>query len=411
MTSAIPGIIQWTTFVFVATVIVGRHILVDQTPMDHLGTRALVFGLVCDMLRNDAVQHVIVGVCWVFDDAYVINVVRQASFGPLLLSIMCIYGMARFAFSPDDDLPTVRRRQRRYDAVALAATAVILAAGTPARAHNMLIDEYHGWGAAIVWIAYYSVLAVSSLSIINMMIGELRSGDNTGREIAIYIVVLGYFGYLTIESIYVPVDTVISVLADSAARDPSMQFKALTAFVALIAGTAILTVPLIGAVLVRIGWDRPGRYCRRIRPLWRDLTDAYPEVVLERPATGTSVDSISQLHRMTMEIRDCLVRLNRYAPEGRAVGSGRDQLCGYAHRISAAVVAKQRGQLPPPPAPGRAEQAAHTTQRRDLEAELNQLVELSRIWRRVHQPCRRPGLFAKRHRPGVDGLGGAEPAL
>ncbi|MFC9435653.1 hypothetical protein [Nocardia sp. NPDC057030] len=73
--------------------IAGRYLLVAQTPMDRLGTRALLFGLVCDMMRNASVQHAITRVCWMFDDAYVINVVRQVSFGPLLLSIMCIYGM------------------------------------------------------------------------------------------------------------------------------------------------------------------------------------------------------------------------------------------------------------------------------------------------------------------------------
>ncbi|MFC9435652.1 MAB_1171c family putative transporter [Nocardia sp. NPDC057030] len=292
---------------------------------------------------------------------------------------------ARFAASPDDDWSIVARRQRRYDAVAVTAAAVILAAGTPARAHNMLIDEYQGWGAAIVWITYYSVLAASSVSIIKMMVAELRSGDNTTREIVIYLVVLSYFGYLTIESVYVPAETVIAVVAHAAAQDPSMQSRAFTAFVALVIGTAILTVPLVGALLVRTGWDKPGRYCRRIRPLWRDLTDCYPEVVLERPATGTAADSISQLHRMTMEIRDCLVRLNRYisgVPPHRAAGSEHDELCDYARRISAAVAAKRSGQLPPPA--GRTEHYTRPAQRRDLEAELNQLIELSRIWRRIH---------------------------
>ncbi|KAA0024147.1 MAB_1171c family putative transporter [Antrihabitans cavernicola] len=388
MTSAIPDIVQWTAFVFVAIVLVGRCILVSHTPMDRLATRALSLGLMCDMLRNDWVEKEIARVFSMFDGANIINIVRQASFGPVLLSLMCIVGMARLASSPSDDSGTMWRRQRRYDAVAIAATAVILAAGTPARAHDMLIDEYLGWGAAVAWIAYCSVLAAASISIIYIMIGELRGGDNTVRESAIYIVVLVYFGALTVQSIYVPFATVTAVLAGSAAKDPSMQSQALIAFVALIAGAAILTVPLIGAALVRTGWDRPGRYCRRIRPLWRDLTDTYPEVVLERPAAGTPADSISQLHRMTMEVRDCLVRLNRHTLPLRhdgIAGSERDKLRDYAQRISVVVAAKRSGQLPSSSALSHARQAGRGTQRRDLAAELNQLVELARIWRRLHR--------------------------
>ncbi|MEV6278593.1 MAB_1171c family putative transporter [Nocardia sp. NPDC051832] len=391
MTSAIPGVIQWPAFGFVALVIVGRYLLVDQTSLDRLATRALTFGLVCDLLRNNNVQQAIADTLWLFDDAYVINVARQASFGPLLLSIMCLFGMARIAAAHGDDA-VGSHRQYRYDAVALIATAVILVAGTPARAHDMLIDEYHGWPAAIVWIAYYSVLAASSLSIVHIMVGELRDGDNTIRENIIYVVVLAYFGILALQSIYLPAQTVAAVLTDSPAKDPTMQSKAISAFVALIVGAAIIAVPLVGAILLRSGWDRPGRYCRKLRPLWRDLTDIYPEVVLERPGA----DSVSQLHRMTMEIRDCLARLHRYAPEApeyAPAGSPRDELCDYARRISAAVTAKQSGQLPPARP---TERHPQTPQRRDLAAELNQLVELARVWRRVH-PTTAPLLTGPHH--------------
>ncbi|MFC9895002.1 MAB_1171c family putative transporter [Nocardia sp. NPDC127579] len=370
MTSAIPAAVQWPVFGFVALVLIGRYLLVAQTILDRLASRALLLGLLCDLLRNDTVQRAIAAALWMFDDAYVIDLARQASFGPLLLSIMCLFGMARIATSPTDE-STVWRRQRRYDAAALIAIAVMLAAGTPARAHGMLIDEYHGWPAIIVWLAYYSVLGASSLAIIRIMVIELRSGDNTVREIAIYLVVLAYFGVLALESVYLPAQTVAAVLTDSPARDPSMQSKALSAFIALIVGAAILTVPLLGAVVVRAGWDRPGRHCRAIRPLWRDLTRVYPEVVLERPTT----DSISQLHRMSMEIRDCLVRLHRYVPEDDMHGDLRT----YAHRISAAIGAKRSGQPPRASSPGR---FTATSARRDLAAELAELVELARIWRR-----------------------------
>lgn len=388
MTSSLPGIVQWPVFAFVGIVIAGRYVLVADTSMDQLATRALLFGLICDLLRNDGVEKVIAGLFWMFDDVDVINLVRQASFGPLLVSIMCIYGMARLAASPDDESTTVWRRQRRYDAVALAATVVFLGAGTPAREHDMLIDEYQGWGAAIAWIAYYGVLFVASISIIHIMIGEFRDGDNTTRETTIYLVVLGYFGYLALESIYVPAESVTAVLTGSTVMDPSMQSRAITAFLALCIGTAILAVPLLGAAIVRTRWDRPGRYCRRLRPLWSDLTDSCPDVILQRPATGTSADSISQLHRMSMEIRDCLVRLNQYAQDRRpdhAAGLHGDALYEYAQQISVAVAKKRSGQPPPSPPLGHAGYTPRIAHRRDLTAELDQLVDLARIWRRVHR--------------------------
>ncbi|WP_433199776.1 DUF6545 domain-containing protein [Nocardia sp. CA-107356] len=103
-------------------------------------------------------------------------------------------------------------------------------------------------------------------------------------------------------------------------------------------------MPLISTLLTHIGWDRTGRYCRRLRPMWADLTAAVPEIVLEmRRDHNGRTDPAIRLHRMTVEIRDSLLHLERYSdsPDDLAATGGDPHIHG--RRIAETIATKAAG--------------------------------------------------------------------
>ncbi|WP_308427818.1 DUF6545 domain-containing protein [Nocardia pneumoniae] len=64
-------------------------------------------------------------------------------------------------------------------------------------------------------------------------------------------------------------------------------------------------MPLGAWLIETAGLDRNARACRRLRPLWRDLTAAVPEILL-LPDTDTLQPTVpaTRLRRIAIEIRD-----------------------------------------------------------------------------------------------------------
>ncbi len=70
----------------------------------------------------------------------------------------------------------------------------------------------------------------------------------------------------------------------------------------------VLATPLAHRLAAKLGIDGASRRIRRLEPMWRDLTEAMPTVVLHpRP---TDVDAI--VDRLEIEIWDTIVRLRPY---------------------------------------------------------------------------------------------------
>ncbi len=84
-------------------------------------------------------------------------------------------------------------------------------------------------------------------------------------------------------------------------------------FVAL---AAISLIPSVLSMLVRsLRLDGASKLERELRPLWRDVTAAVPEVVLPRSRRHLVLRSSDErLHRTRVEIHDALAVVARYAP-------------------------------------------------------------------------------------------------
>ncbi len=156
---------------------------------------------------------------------------RSLYLGAALMGIASFYGMARLLDGADPG--SARRRQRQYDSIS-AAIAISLILGTPAVRGAFGIDLLFAF--SIYWSASFVIMIGRALA------GTPPRESGTAAAVVVYL----------------------------------MQFM-----LTLLTGT-----PLVTVLPARTGWDRTGRTCRRLRPLWYDLTAAVPEVVL-RDARST----------------------------------------------------------------------------------------------------------------------------
>ncbi|MCH0543185.1 hypothetical protein I3F58_27260 [Streptomyces sp. MUM 203J] len=118
-----------------------------------------------------------------------------------------------------------------------------------------------------------------------------------------------------------------------------------------------LTRPSWGSPVVKLlEWSDSYRAYRALYPLWRDLYESSPDIVLEPP--GASVSDVSdldyRLHRRVIEIRDGWRDLRPYidrtggAPEGAGPAAGEESRQAFteAARIRQALHAKRTGTAP-----------------------------------------------------------------
>ncbi|KUL36096.1 hypothetical protein ADL22_25590 [Streptomyces sp. NRRL F-4489] len=115
-----------------------------------------------------------------------------------------------------------------------------------------------------------------------------------------------------------------------------------------------LTISSWGASVTRLAtWARNYRSYRVLHPLWRDLYESSPDIVLEPPGAAVS-DLDYRLHRRVVEIRDGWRDLRPYIDRtaggdgGAAAGAGEEARQAYteAAQIRQALRAKRTGTRP-----------------------------------------------------------------
>ncbi|MEU8896806.1 MAB_1171c family putative transporter [Nocardia sp. NPDC048505] len=271
-----------------------------------------------------------------------------------------VLGMAELFAGRDTE--AVRRRQRLYHRGAVVAVVAVLCLGRP--------DDPSApgffWQSGVVGAIFNVPIAIAGLLTVRACWRELRSGSASRREQAAFSALLVAAAVWMQTAVLTGLDLVHGVPLSNPA--PVWTAPACLGFIALI---GLVAVPVIRVLVTHYGWDRDSRRIRRLRPLWRDLTASVPGVVLhtrvERPE-----DSGHQLYRMVVEIRDALTHLQWFIPDSERSGPA-----DYAQQINQAMRAKARGvaQLPT--------SRENEPERRpsDLATELEQLLELARVWR------------------------------
>ncbi|WP_194834045.1 MAB_1171c family putative transporter [Nocardia sp. XZ_19_369] len=328
------------------SVVVGRWILVNETTLDrrinsalswYVGALALYGSAATLHLDGLAPQLFLVG-----------GVLAGAN----------LYGFARTL--ADGDTAAAPLRQRRYHALA-AAVAIAVLVGPPTL-------------FTVVWLGCNLLGMVSGLFVALACVRELRTAGSSTTE------KLAYWGLLVVVLYWELTGTVTiwRAMHGSAPQNAGIAWIA-AAGVAFAILAGLIAVPLVLAIMALIGWDSSGRACRRLQPLWRDLTDAMPEVVLSQEQASEQ-ESAPRLYRMTVEIQDAALHLRPYMPD-----LGTDQairpetsVADYALRLAYAVQIKARGnafgyaadpeRYAIPPATG------------DRTSELQNLLEFAREW-------------------------------
>ncbi|GAB2669368.1 MAB_1171c family putative transporter [Nocardia goodfellowii] len=334
---------------FLAVVLAGRWWLVNELNSDRLLNRAFSWNLVGMLVWG------VTG--WLGRG----GLGEQLYLAVAVLGVANIYGLARLLHGADP--ARVWARQRKYDAVAAAAS------GATVLGILGLLGDRTALLLGMLWAASNIVLGGSAVLVARGSWREMRTRSRTPRERLAYAIL---FAVCVYSAAAAPVGVlavlglieVSGVLGGARTGDVSNTW-AHTAFLTLGVLTAVLAIPLVRALAARTGWDSTGRDCRRLHPLWSDLTAAVPEVVLA-PDTQHP-DPELRLYRMTVEIWDALMRLKPYASEHNGTGD--------AWHVAQALHAKVSGA---PPAAAHPDTSGHPPT--DHATELRHLFDLARAW-------------------------------
>ncbi|MEV6427911.1 DUF6545 domain-containing protein [Nocardia sp. NPDC051463] len=275
------------------------------------------------------------------------------------LTVASIYGVARLA---DGANPVhTRRRQRRYDLVALTGAGLTLLIKVAAELHLVsAATATHGQslGMALSCLP----LALSGFLVMRASFREIRCTDSPPSERTAYACLLGVASFWIVYAAILLVRYCRGISPEDAGAG-----WALGGFVFFALIVALLGIPLVRMLLVRIGWDRDSRHCRRLHPLWADLTAAVPHIALA-PRDAIHQGPAERRYRMTIEIRDALLHLRRQVPGSDAdLDDIRSRTLRFVDNAQAAL----------PTAPVAATGATSAV-RRELES--RHLLELARQW-------------------------------
>ncbi|MBF6297692.1 hypothetical protein IU459_09060 [Nocardia amamiensis] len=348
--NAVPASVVLSVVVFVALMTVGRWLLVNETSTDRLINRTWSWDVAAILLYQAAVE------------LHRPDLGRSLYLGAALMGIASFYGMARLLDGADPG--SARRRQRRYDSIS-AVVAISLILGTLVVRGAFGIDYTEA-----VWMLSAVPAAFCGFHLGRACIRELRAEGSPTRERLTYAALFAF-------SIYWSASFAIMIGRAVAGTPPSESGTAAAVVAYLIQSvlTLLTAIPLVTVLLARTGWDRTGRTCRRLRPLWRDLTAAVPEVVL-RDDRLTPLDPDSRQYRMTVEIWDALLHLKPYVSESASPVAIESDVHGYARQLARAVRAKRAGNAPAAAFPAR----GAVLEPRDREGELRYLLELAHEW-------------------------------
>nr|WP_157226244.1 DUF6545 domain-containing protein [Rhodococcus sp. AW25M09] len=361
-----------------ALTLVVRIAWLNSSIIDRLTTRSLVIGWLALVLRESAVQDAIRHLPKPIGD---VALFQQLTFCCIVMVVMAIYGMSRLWVGADPS--AVWKRQRVYDAIGLALSAVILISGTPSRKAGELVDQYFGWPAVVLWTAFYAPILFVAVAVMRIFLREARHPDTAVREKALYGLAIAIAVGLALVAVSTPILTFQEVLTGSGSADPEMHVKALTFFLA-VAGSLIMgAVPVLAVLRAKLGQDRISKNLKEIELLWQDMTDQFPEV---RTADSRQSDPAMKLHRKIIEIHDAARRLSKWNASTLSTESDPLQLNAesIAAELAQAYSAKNAGQTPPE----RYELLTVLAQRSgayDLTATSDDLVDVARAWRKLRR--------------------------
>ncbi|MGV9817346.1 MAB_1171c family putative transporter [Nocardia xishanensis] len=366
MSSRIPEVVAWAVIGYVTVLLPVRFWLGGSAAMDRLVNHTGLWSIATLLIYRCASTPTI-------DDP-----ANQLAMGGVLMTATYQYSIGRIV-GADAEPDTVWRHQRNTALLAVAATASTVLAAASAGYTGRSVDLRFvgvGLGIGCAFAVTYNTFVFT-----RTLLGPLRDVD-TPRAARIVCVVL-----ISTNAVLCGALALWFLHPATAWPDGPQLSLVQAAFTLWVAtNTTLHAIPLVAELALRAGMDRATRTCRRLLPLWRDLTAAVPQIVMPADTRHES-DPATRLLRMTVEIRDAMLHLGPYLPPETDV-TQRDtarkresdrELTDYAHRLIQAAQARKAGLPPastsaPPPLPV----AAH-----DFDTELSHLIDLARVWPRA----------------------------
>lgn len=304
----LPGWFTFAALAWISVITVIRWLLCRDSIMDKRFNEIALFAALSSLLREPRVTEWISPV--VPGGALVINDVWHFTFILMCTSIMGLF----FFQNPNLDYRRARNQYRLWIVVACVVGVLFVILSSSARAKGLLLQDDPSWRYGTYFALYGSVQLVTCFYGVRFLRAVRGAIDSLRDRVVVAVVFLIAIGGAFNMSLLVLGTIMASAGVDDgftreteirASGELLLPFVAL-GFVALVPSAA----RAVGDVL-RI--DSASSEARRLRPVWRELLAATPNVrmrltLLDRLGSR----SPERLHRMRREISHAASNVSRY---------------------------------------------------------------------------------------------------
>ncbi len=312
MTSSAPPSIAWLIIGFGAAAAVLRLVLLHDRsrPSERQVTYALISAVVAALLRERTVQNALAetGLLSVGFTRQLGTTFIVLTFAPLIV----LAGSWSQRWS-EQASASYRRMSLTVWCAAVVSMVLMLLLGSHARALGQYIDRTEGW-QTVAYFAFFSIwCAATGVLIVSASVRELRAGQLRPSHKLTYALIVLVGGWALEEALSIFVSAVCAAtgtghaFVDFRFRANENNFVYMVGLGSLAAGARVAT-----EIARRLGVDAASRTVRQMTPMWRDLVT----VCVEIPRLSHSDPDMNprrRMHRMTVEIRDALLVLGRFA--------------------------------------------------------------------------------------------------
>ncbi|MBY6687972.1 hypothetical protein HQ305_21970 [Rhodococcus sp. BP-149] len=313
MTSSVPMLVSYPLLLWSVGILLARLVLASRTATSRLVNMALALGISSGLAREGAIQSAVASATGTVID---VPLMQQLGTVALLLALAPLIAIALRWRRPEGHASTTTVVMM----LALASGALMIVVGSSARGSGEYIDVQPGWRTAVYFALFSVWAAFMPYLYLRVSVGELRRGQLPtqvsmvfwlfaivavwGLEEAVSILLMGAFAAIGIARDFVALRVTLNEVS----------------FIYLLAvATLCAALPLWRAVTESLGVDCWTRSIRSLTPMWSDLVQTCPEVVLRHPSPQSS--PVHRAHRMCVEIRDSLSLLGRYVEDLPVEGS------------------------------------------------------------------------------------------
>ncbi|MGQ4599682.1 DUF6545 domain-containing protein [Nocardia sp. R6R-6] len=209
----------------------------------------------------------------------------------------------------------VRTRRMVWVAVYLSA-AVMLSAGTHARNLGQYIDRTEGWQTVLYFALFSAWCAATGVVITWASIRDVRAGDLRPSHRLTYVLILVVGVWAIEEAISILVSAVCAATGIGRAFvDFRFAANERNFIYLLLLGAIPASAQVMVEIARRLRMDPASRAVRHLTPLWMALMTVCAAEIPRPSQQDPAVGPERRLHRMTVEIRDCLLVLGRYSEQ------------------------------------------------------------------------------------------------